>query len=202
MTEVKDYAIIAILVLILVAFITGFRIEWPFQFNGNETTTTTTTLIDCGDYDLYEEFRDEFGRDVIRDSENYCENPLPTGLDGTYYDEADIIGCLWNPALPDIDCNSDEIEAAEEFCEDELLADWVCDNSISFVGCICRREEPNWSPPGDIPEEDYCQMRGDNFLAIFQNGEFCGGDCEDESDDCIMAFFEDEPFCFCGVMPV
>ena len=201
MVEIKDYAIIVILLLIFGAFITGFRIELPWQFgNGGNETTTTTTLLDCDDYDLYDEFVDEFGSTLMRDTEDTCEDRFPAGLSGTYYEDTDIVGCLYNPAFPDIDCDAEDLEDAEDLCEDDLQATWICDNDVAFVGCVCKRGEPDWSPPEGITEEDFCQVRGDQLLAAFLPDElFCAGECENGLD-CLTLFNEDtgDIVCYCA----
>ena len=195
--------VLIILVLFFGLWILGF-LNFPLWFGDddeNDTTTTTVEAVDdCTQYHLYDEFVDEFGRELIGESELRCEGDFPTeGLDGRYFEREDIIGCLWNPALPDMDCHSDELEAAEDYCEDDLLAVWVCDNSISFVGCICQFEEPVWTPPDDIDPNDYCQLRGE------PGALFCGGDCEDGME-CIrwipnILAEPSETYCYCEDIP-
>lgn len=93
---------------------------------------------DCTDYNLGQQFRYAYGNPAIDGFRTTCNS-----LGGIWTERNNEIGCYWNPAMGGIDCNDATVQVFENFCENGLLANWVCNNGIAYVGCLCNRNPPD-----------------------------------------------------------
>ena len=102
----------------------------------------------CYDYHITQEFYKYF---PDNDLDAIGEKCIAMGgrlvLDNREY------SCYWDPALFYIDCDSNAINAMTDFCENNLLSNYVCDSDIAFMGCLCRMPTPGPFNPA-VDEED------------------------------------------------
>lgn len=96
---------------------------------------------DCSQYDIYDEFVDEYGITAITGAKNAC-----LAVNGYWFEEEDEIGCLFPPGP--VSCDQDFLDDAEDFCEDDLKATYQCDSSIGYVGCYCNMVP--WEPCEEV----------------------------------------------------
>ena len=111
------------------------------------------TYTSCTEYDIAEEYRNALGTTNYLAFITGCNNN-----GGIFTSQANQVSCYWDPAVGTIDCNTATMGALEMFCEDTLHATWYCDNSIAFVGCLCRTGVPSAWDTGEGDGQD----NGDN----------------------------------------
>lgn len=170
-------AIVGIITIVVVAVLvlnSQGIIKYPFPSWGGVTinvpaqTTYSPALEDsCEDYNIPQEFIKGFGATHIGELERACES-----LGGIWRDEdRDELGCYWNPAIGSIDCNTGGPVVYGAYCENKLLSRWYCDNSIAYIGCLCKKAVPNeWEAEEPAPEDEpeyTCGWTGSN----------CAGTC-------------------------
>jgi len=125
----------------------------------------------CLAYDIASKFRETYGTNIINSFEDAC-----TDLGGEWREDDKELGCYWNPDLGTIDCDTDTTRNFEDYCEEGLLANWVCDNDIAYAGCLCKRAIPSdW----EVPEDEQPV-----YTCGWINGLQCGGTCPDSHPTC------------------
>ena len=183
--------------VIIVAMIIGFLFYLVHAgiIPMNIITQTETIIVekpitvvpeaeDCTDYHLSQEYRKAFGESSIDTFKNSCNN-----IGGIWRERSDEISCYWDPNSPlgTIDCNQAGIRILGNFCEDDLLARWVCDEDIAYAGCLCQTSVPGIWETDEQEEQngglddlyDYCAWH--THIAY---GEVCAGPCENPLADC------------------
>lgn len=141
-----------ILVIIFILFLIGL---FFFKFDNLqqilqgrldlETDYEPEKKSSCTRYDIAQEFRNAYGDANIDNLKNGC-----TLLNGVWKEEHDELSCFWNPNVGTVNCDSESSQILEDYCENDLKANWHCDNSIAFSGCLCRKYPPsNWNDDDD-----------------------------------------------------
>lgn len=117
----------------------------------------------CSDYNIPTEFRSAFGDRNINALRTMCYNN-----GGVWTEQKNQLSC-YQPPIAEGNCDATGIRILERFCEDNLKANWVCDESLAFAGCLCNTNPPSkWVVPEPEKEcgEDYYTNQGQ-----------CGGKC-------------------------
>jgi len=128
--------------------------------NGIQDEYEPPEYLYCSDYDFAYEFQKAMGADAFAVFAGGCNN-----VGGIFTAVRDEVGCYWNPAVHTLNCNSAAIGSIEVFCEGTLKGNWVCDNSIAYAGCLCRKgtppvwggEEDQESGDGEEDSITYCE---------------------------------------------
>lgn len=138
-----------------------------------------TEIDDCGNIHVGNEFSKFFSASTINSFETACQ------VNGGIWTETrNELSCYWNPAVGSIDCDQSAVSAFSNFCEDNLKANWACDNSIAYVGCYCTGTTPaDWDADeqdqnGD--EQDPCNWYDVGITGMVE----CRGYCEDSYKTC------------------
>jgi len=145
---------------------------------------------DCTDFDISVEYRKYIGHDNVNAFRTACID----GVNGTWREFGDEMACYWNPLNGATDCNSNAARVMGDFCEDDLLATWVCDNTIAYAGCLCKKNTPTpWNEQQEEGEYGYeC-----GWYNVGQTGMVeCRGDCDDPDERCAILPFTDICDCF------
>jgi len=227
-TMIIGGSVLAVLVLVLL---------WLFMFGGSEvlanlattqaiTTTDTGTSgggagstsqdpppsVDesCDDHDISQENRDHFGDAVIETVRGACAS-----VGGWWTETRSEMSCRWAPD-PTLDCFTQQVSVSAEFCANTMLAHFLCNPNIAYLGCYCNE--------ADEPEDcdDFCWDEGyeqgyfdlgaqcaegeahiGDCCCSSDTSELCENtypDCEGTCDDdlwCIEVNIEPTGYCMC-----
>jgi len=127
----------------------------------------------CSDYDISQEFRTAFGTDNIDLIETSCIN-----RGGIWREFKDEMGCYWNPALGSTNCTNVGQIILSDYCEDKLLANWECDNTIAYTGCLCKTGLPDqWQAEPEADPEPEQDPEPEVFTCGVDIAGVCQGTC-------------------------
>lgn len=125
---------------------------------------------DCDDYDIGDMFNKAATSSVIDSWESQCGS-----IEGFWTENSNEISCYWNPVVVSVDCDGAGSKTTEHYCEDVLMADWVCDNDLAFVGCLCHATVPG-SWVDDDSEEGLSQVDCEDVIIpsdVGDKGSYC-----------------------------
>lgn len=109
--------------------------------------------ISCEYYDIAQEYRNAYGNAAIDALIGNCD-----AIGGVMTETNSELSCYWMAGSGTIDCDSTVSVRFESFCENTLLADFTCDNSIAYYGCQCEERLPStWLPPEPDPDYDWSE---------------------------------------------
>lgn len=111
-----------------------------FQNQGEEEyeTPPENETLDCTDFNIGNEYREEFGLTAITAAKKVCE-----GAGGYWRDARDELSCTWPPPTEPFDCRDYEwIEGSKDFCVEELAGFFYCSPNVAYIGCYCQKEKP------------------------------------------------------------
>lgn len=151
--------LLIVLIIVVIVFAYAFFTYYPSWIQNRKITIVETEyeqpeFDSCVDYDIANEFREQYGSAEINTVMRLCENTLG----GNWTEDKAELSCYWDRSIGTIDCNQQGIKVMEDYCENGLLARWYCDNDIAFIGCLCKTSPPTeWDGDQNGDEEDLCE---------------------------------------------
>jgi len=146
--KLKEYSLLAlILVLSLVSiyvWFNPFHDEVNYDYEIGDTLYINSTSFDdyqpishfntntCSDYNFKENYLLFYKQDNYDKMKDICYL-----ASGTFKEGDNEVGCSYSSADYTFKCDTENIMLLQDFCEEKLKGNWVCDNEIGYNGCVC-----------------------------------------------------------------